>query len=50
MITPADGPDLLEDSPPGEWVPDVMEGFQRLTIPLEVDEEGQNVADRKSVV
>lgn len=44
MITPADGPDLLEDSPPGEWVPDVMEGFQRLTIPLEVDEEGQNVA------
>jgi alpha-beta hydrolase superfamily lysophospholipase len=35
---------LLEDSPPGEWVPDVLDGFERLTIPLEVDEEGPNVA------
>lgn len=38
------GGDLLEDSPPGVWVPDVLEGFERLTIPLEVDEEGPNVA------
>ena len=35
---------LLEDSPPGVWVPDVLEGFERLTIPLEVDEEGPNAA------
>ncbi|MFC7402291.1 alpha/beta hydrolase [Citricoccus sp. GCM10030269] len=35
---------LLEDSPPGRWVPDILPGFERLTIPLEVDEEGPNVA------
>ncbi|MDI3331060.1 MAG: alpha/beta hydrolase [Micrococcus sp.] len=38
------GGELLADSPPGEWVPDVLDGFERLTIPLEVDEEGPNAA------
>lgn len=41
---PGSGGGLLADSPPGEWVPDVLDGFERLTIPLEVDEEGPNVA------
>lgn len=38
------GGELLADSPAGVWVPDVLDGFERLTIPLEVDEEGPNVA------
>jgi alpha-beta hydrolase superfamily lysophospholipase len=36
--------EFLTDSPPGVWVPDILPGFERLTIPLEVDEEGPNVA------
>ncbi len=31
---------LLQDSPPGQWVPDVLEGFSRRTIPLGHDHEG----------
>ena len=31
---------LLEDTPPGAWVPDVLEGFSRRTIPLGQDAEG----------
>ncbi len=51
MTSPHDpplGPDrpatLLDDSPPGVWVPDILPGFERQTIPLEVDEEGPNAA------
>lgn len=36
--------ELLSDSPPGEWVPDVIPGFERLTIPLGEDDEGPVVA------
>lgn len=36
--------ELLSDSPPGVWVPDILPGFERQTIPLEVDEEGPNAA------
>lgn len=31
---------LLQDTPPGEWVPDVLEGFSRRTIHLGEDHEG----------
>src|SRR5690625_6251434 len=31
---------LLEDSPPGQWVPDVLDGFSRRTIQLGEDDEG----------
>lgn len=31
---------LLEDTPAGEWVPDVLDGFSRRTIPLGEDSEG----------
>ncbi len=31
---------LLEDSPPGQWVPDLLPGCSRLTLPLGEDEEG----------
>lgn len=31
---------LLEDSPQGQWVPDVLEGFSRRTIHLGHDDEG----------
>lgn len=31
---------LLEDTPSGEWVPDVLNGFSRRTIPLGQDDEG----------
>lgn len=31
---------LLEDAPPGEWVPDVLDGFSRRTLPLGEDHEG----------
>jgi alpha-beta hydrolase superfamily lysophospholipase len=31
---------LLEDTPQGEWLPDVLEGFSRRTIPLGEDDEG----------
>ena len=31
---------LLEDSPPGQWVPDVFAGFSRRTLPLGEDNEG----------
>ncbi|WP_313816806.1 alpha/beta hydrolase [Citricoccus sp.] len=43
-FSPFAEPTLLTDSPPGVWVPDLLEGFERLTIPLEVDEEGPNAA------
>lgn len=36
--------ELLEDSPPGVWVPDILPGFERLTIPLGEDDEGPVVA------
>lgn len=32
--------ELLSDSPPGQWVDDVLLGFQRMTIPLGEDDEG----------
>lgn len=31
---------LLEDGPVGEWIPDVLEGCARMTLPLGHDEEG----------
>lgn len=31
---------LLEDTPPDTWVPDVLPGFSRRTLPLGVDSEG----------
>lgn len=31
---------LLEDSPPGRWVPDELNGCSRMTLPLGEDEEG----------
>lgn len=31
---------LLDDTPPGTWIPDVLEGFSRRTLPLGEDEEG----------
>jgi len=31
---------LLEDSPPQTWVPDVLSGFSRRTLPLGEDDEG----------
>lgn len=31
---------LLQDSPPGRWVPDPLEGCSRMTLPLGEDEEG----------
>ncbi|MEW1980022.1 alpha/beta hydrolase [Citricoccus sp. NPDC079358] len=43
-FSPSTEATLLTDSPPGVWVPDLLEGFERLTIPLEVDEEGPNAA------
>ena len=50
VALPAAGPDatrpdtaLLEDAPGGGWVPDLMEGFERRTLGLEVDEQGQNL-------
>lgn len=43
-FSPAAEPELLADSPPGVWVPDILDGFERQTIPLEVDEEGPNAA------
>lgn len=36
--------ELLSDSPPGQWVPDFLPGFERLTIPLGEDDEGAVVA------
>ncbi|GFZ89179.1 alpha/beta hydrolase [Nesterenkonia alkaliphila] len=32
--------ELLEDSAPGEWVPDYLDGCSRMTLPLEEDFEG----------
>ncbi|QCU78016.1 alpha/beta hydrolase [Citricoccus sp. SGAir0253] len=43
-VLPGPSGELLTDSPPGEWVPDILPGFERMTIPLEVDEEGPNAA------
>ena len=31
---------LLEDTPPGQWMPDVLEGFSRQSIPLGEDSDG----------
>lgn len=31
---------LLQDSPPGQWVPDLLDGCSRMTLPLGEDEEG----------
>lgn len=31
---------LLEDAPPGTWVPDILPGFSRRTLPLGEDAEG----------
>lgn len=40
MTSAEPGSEQLEDTPPGQWVPDVLEGFERLTIPLGLDEDG----------
>lgn len=38
--TPSPDDALLEDSPTGQWVPDYLAGFSRMTLPLGEDAEG----------